>query len=156
MKFLPSSDKRNVVLAIQTVSQDCKTPLEGQKVLRITSICALFCDRDRITERLYTSQDESELLNSLWWDIRASDRVFAANVMATMALVWEQSWQLGVLPSVQIDLRHVYGPELWDTQRMWDHGYLPYVPYVQRFDSPCWFGEEHTVRMEPDCVHSRD
>ncbi len=55
--------------------------------MRISSVCALFCDRDRITERLYTSQDESELLNSLWWDIRASDRVFAANVMATMALV---------------------------------------------------------------------
>ncbi|MBB5317446.1 hypothetical protein [Tunturibacter empetritectus] len=120
MLFEPTKSKRNVVLALQIVrTASRKSAPSIADSPRISRIAALFCDHERITERLFDDRDEAVLLLRFWQAIRPSDRIFCADVVKRLALVRKRSWRLGVLPSIEIDIRQVYKPELYDTQKMW-------------------------------------
>lgn len=108
MIFVPTAKKRNVVIAVQ-IDQDHH---------RITRIAALICDHERITQALFDDSDESRLLLGFWSAINAGDRIFSAEVVKVFETVRLRSWHLGLLPSLDLDLRHVYGLDLHDTADM--------------------------------------
>lgn len=82
---------------------------------------------------------------------------FAADVTEGFSLLRQRSWLLDVIPAPQIDLRCVYGVQLWDTGRMWTTGYAPRPLYIDQPDSP--IEVEAPIYEELDfeiVVHSRD
>jgi hypothetical protein len=143
MMFKPTRSKRNVVLAPRFVRIGA-AQLESQRteVLKIDRISAFFVDHESITEGLYTDKDEATLLRQFWQAIRPSDRIFAADVEKTLSLIRRRSWDLNLIPSLEIDLCKVYCPELHDTQRMWSRG------QISRF--------EHIADHVPALASSRD
>jgi hypothetical protein len=136
MKINATKAKRNVVLALQIDKASCSKSATRPEYPRILRISALFCDLDRITEVLYSGKDEFALLHRFWSELRRTDRIFSANVLEDIALMRARSWKLDVLPSLNIDLRCVYGIEMWDTEKMWTTGYIPHLPYRVHVDEP--------------------
>jgi hypothetical protein len=123
MIFTPTESKRNVVLALQVVrTKATRSKFQSTETPRIARIRAFFADHECITEDFYNDNDEATLLRRFWKAIHASDRIFAADVQRCLSLIRRRSWDLDVIPSPEIDLRRVYCPELWDTQRMWRRG----------------------------------
>jgi hypothetical protein len=123
MIFTPTKSKRNVVLAVQFARTVATQPqFQSSQGPRIVRIYALFADHESITEGLFNDKDEATLLRRFWQAIRAGDRIFAADVGKALSLIRQRSWDLDLIPSPEIDLRQVYGPELWDTQKMWTRG----------------------------------
>jgi len=103
--FKPTRSKRNVVLAPRFVRIGA-AQLESPRteVLKIARISAFFVDHESITEGLYTDKDEATLLRQFWQAIRPSDRIFAADVEKTLSLIRRRSWDLNLIPSLEIDL----------------------------------------------------
>ncbi len=120
MIFVPTRDKRNVLIAIKaTASTAGRTEHRSSGTARIAHICALFCDHEGVEEGVYKDSNEALLLLKFWMAIRSTDRIFTADVVKGMALVRARTWALHVLPSAEIDLRQVYNPELHDSATMW-------------------------------------
>jgi hypothetical protein len=123
MIFKPTSSKRNVVLAPRFVGiGTAQLKFQSTEIPKVARISAFFVDHESITEGVYNDKDEATLLRQFWQAIRASDRIFAADVEKTMSLIRRRTWHLDLIPSPEIDLRTVYFAELWDTQRMWSPG----------------------------------
>lgn len=116
MIFTPTAFKRNVVLAVKI--EEFTNPSHRVGSNRITRICALFCDHVRMTEGLFDDDDEAALLLTFWRAVRSSDRFFSADVEKVLAIIRLRTWQLGLLPSAEIELRRVYGPDLHDTSEI--------------------------------------
>lgn len=120
MIFQPTKSRRNVVLALRFAqSKAARAGVRASNACRVVSICGLFADHESITEGIYRDFDEATLLHRFWLAIRPTDRIFAADANRVLSLLRERSWVLNLIPSPEIDLRRIYGPELLDTQRMW-------------------------------------
>jgi hypothetical protein len=122
--------------------------------MRVISISALFASIDDITVEIFTGGDEADLLRRFWQSIRPNDRIYAANVATGLSMLRRRSWALHVLPASDLDLRCIYGVEMWDTGRMWAAGYVPYPLHVDEPVAP--IRVEAAIDEESEFVHSRD
>jgi hypothetical protein len=156
MTFKPTEPQRTVLLSLQFTypepgSRSTETP-------RVTCISALYADHDDIAVEILDDRDEAALLRRFWLSLRPGDQIFAANAAEALSLLRHRSWLLDVIPAPQIDLRCVYGVELWDIGRMWNSGYRPRHLYIDGHpDSPLELekpGDE--VTDFEAVVHSRD
>ena len=120
MIFKPTSSKRNVVLSPRFVRVEAAQPeVQSTEFLKVARIAAFFVDHESITEGFYNDKDEATLLRQFWQALRASDRIFAADVENVMSVICQRSWAIDLIPSHDIDLRTLYFAELFDTQKLW-------------------------------------
>jgi hypothetical protein len=158
MNFKPTEHQRSVLLSLQFVKSEAAQPgSRPRETPRIASISALFADHKDINVEIFEDCDEASLLRQFWLSLRANDHIFAADVAEGFSLLRQRSWLLDVIPAPQIDLRCVYGVQLWDTCRMWTAGYAPRPLSIDQPDSPIEI--ETSIDEELDfeiAVHSRD
>lgn len=125
MNFRPIEHQRSVLLALHFARPAAQSKSRPSETLRISSISALFGASDDISVAIFNGDDESALLHRFWLSLRPNDRILAADVAQKLSLLRQRSWLLDVIPAAKIDLRCVYGVQLWDTGRMWTTGYAP-------------------------------
>ena len=170
MIFKPTQSQRSVLLALKfAVCPDVLSGVQPSKARRIAAISALFADTENIEVRIFNGH-EATLLRDFWLSMRPNDKVFAAGVSDGLGLLRQRSWQLRVIPSLEINLAAVYDLVEVDTSRMWTAGYIPRdlhdedalpAEHENTFDAESNYevtvhSREETVHSREETVHSRD
>jgi hypothetical protein len=102
--------KRTVVLTIQTVDNDQPQPDHPRSASAGTMVAieVTVDDGTQVTEYNSSNRSEVDLLRE-FWNVVQPDDVFVGHGVATqLAFLRLRSWDLGLIPSREIDLRTVY------------------------------------------------
>jgi len=159
-----NQSRRSVLLALMFAKRsDAPSVSKSIEDVRVAKISALFADGKDVTVDRFESSDEAALLRRFWRSLRPNDRIFARNANRDFEILRRRSWLLDVVPARDIDLRSIYGIELWDTDRMWTSGYTPCPIFVTepQIEPKEIFIPEFQITFHPESnsevtVHCRD
>ena len=120
MNIAPSASRRNVVLTMETSSNDSSGPeVSTTAKTEYLCICLLIDDGVDLTEACFEGSDQAEVLGNFWQRVQAHDQVIGYNVDDRMAFLRQRSWELDLVPSRQTDLRKIYSHNMLDTMTLW-------------------------------------
>jgi hypothetical protein len=111
-----TESKRTVVLEIQTIDANQPEPncagSAGTGI--IIAIGVIVDDGMEITEDSFSNDSEIELLRRFWHVVRSHDVFVGYGIAKDLAFLRQRSWEVGLIPSLEIDLHTVYQHETLD------------------------------------------
>jgi hypothetical protein len=116
MTINPPESKRTVVLEIQTVHGDQPQPDHSKSASAgiIIAIGVIVDDGTRVTENSFCNAAEIDLLREFWLAVQPHDVFVGHGITNQLAFLRRRSWELGLIPSQEIDLNNVYQHETLD------------------------------------------
>ena len=67
-----------------------------------------------ITEDSFSNASETDLLRGFWHVVRSHDVFVGYGIAKDLAFLRQRSWEVGLIPSLEIDLNTVYQHETLD------------------------------------------
>jgi predicted PolB exonuclease-like 3'-5' exonuclease len=122
MRIKPTPSRRNVVIDIETISNDPNDPKGALSAIsgRIVCICLLIDDGTCMKEVTIIGKEESGLLRNFWAHVQPGDVFIGFNLLNfDMLFIRQRSWILGVRPSRKIDLKKFYTGDVIDAMMLW-------------------------------------
>jgi hypothetical protein len=105
-----TSPKRTVVPSIQTIDNDQPQPNRSRSASAgtIIAIQVTVDDGTQVTEYNISKRSEMDLLREFWNVVRPQDVFVGYGIAKDLAVLRQRSWEVGLIPSFEIDLRIVY------------------------------------------------
>jgi hypothetical protein len=116
MTINPTESKRTVVLEIQTIDANQPKPncAGSASTGIIIAIGVIVDDGMEITEDSFSNASEIDLLRGFWHVVRSHDVFVGYGIAKDLAFLRQRSWEVGLIPSLEIDLNTVYQHETLD------------------------------------------
>jgi hypothetical protein len=111
-----TESKRTVVLEIQTIdaNQPERNCAGSAGTGIIIAIGVIVDDGMEITEDSFSNASEIDLLRGFWHVVRSHDVFVGYGIAKDLAFLRQRSWEVGLIPSLEIDLNTVYQHETLD------------------------------------------
>ena len=108
--------KPTVVLNIQSVGIDQSQPRHSRSASsRIIISIGVTIDYDtQVTECTFSNAAEIDMLRGFWHVVQPHDVFVGHGIAKDLAVLRQRSWEVGLIPSREIDLRTVYQHQMLD------------------------------------------
>jgi hypothetical protein len=112
----PILPKRTLVLCVQTIDAELPQPDRAASggAGTIVAIEVIIDDGMEVTEDCFSNPSEIDLLQEFWNVVRPNDVFVGYGIAKDLAVLRQRSWVVGLIPSLEIDLRTVYQHQTLD------------------------------------------
>jgi hypothetical protein len=116
MTINSTQSKRTVGLNIQTIDANQPEPncAKSAGTGIIIAIEVIVDDGMEVTEDRFSDASEIDLLRGFWHLVRSHDVFVGYGIAKDLAFLRQRSWEVGLIPSLEIDLHTVYQHETLD------------------------------------------